>query len=69
MNEQKFEKLYAPKRERVEQLIKFLKEKPRPIYSIQNHFNIDRTTVRSYIKTLRDIEVDVKQDELKKYYI
>ena len=69
MNEEKFEKLYAPKRERVEQLIKFLKERPRPIYSIQNHFNIDRTTVRSYIITLRDIEVDIKQDELKKYYI
>lgn len=69
MNEKKFEKLYAPKRERVEQLIKFLKERPRPIYSIQNQFKMDRTTVRSYIITLRDIEVDVKKDELNKYYI
>jgi predicted transcriptional regulator len=69
MNQQKFEKLYAPKRERVEQLIKFLKERHRPIYSIQSHFNIDRTTVRNYIRTLRDLEVGLQQDELKKYYI
>lgn len=69
MNEQKFEKLYAPKQIRVIELIAFLKEKPRPIHSIKSHFNIDRTTVRNYVRTLRDLEIGIQQDELKKYYI
>jgi hypothetical protein len=69
MNQQKFEKLYEPKQIRVMELISFLKEKPRPIHSIKSHFNIDRTTVRNYMITLRNLEIDLKQDELKKYYI
>lgn len=69
MNQAKFEKLYAPKQIRVIEFIAFLKEKPRPIHSIKSHFNIDKTTVRNYVRTLRDLEVDLKQDELKKYYI
>ena len=69
MNQAKFEKLYAPKQIRVMEFIAFLKENPKPLYSIRKRFDMNKTTARNYIRTLRDLEVGLKQDELKKYYI
>lgn len=69
MNQAKFEKLYAPKQIRVVEFIAFLKENPKPLHSIRKRFDMNKTTARNYIRTLRDLEVGLKQDELKKYYI
>jgi predicted transcriptional regulator len=69
MNQEKFQKLYAHKQIKVIKLIEFLKEKPRPIHSMASLLEVDKVSVRNYIKTLRDLDVDVKQGELRKYYI
>jgi DNA-binding IclR family transcriptional regulator len=69
MNQQKFERLYAPRQNKILKLIPFLQEKPRPLQSIANHLEVHKDSVRVYIGTLRDLEVEVKQDGLKKYYI
>jgi len=69
MNQEKFDKLYAPKREKVALLIPFLMEKHRPADSIARHLNRHKVSVWSYLRTLRDLGIDVKKDELKKYYI
>lgn len=69
MNQEKFEKLYSPKRNRIEKLIPYLQEKPRPIYAMSRFLEVDKVTIRNYINTLRELNVDLKQDELKKYYI
>jgi hypothetical protein len=69
MNQEKFQKLYAHKQIKVIKLIEFLKEKPRPIHSMASLLEVDKVSVRNYIRTLRDLDVDVKQGELRKYYI
>jgi DNA-binding IclR family transcriptional regulator len=69
MNQEKFERLYAPRQMKILKLIPFLKERPRPLQSIANHLGVHKDSVRVYIVTLRNLEVEVKQDGLKKYYI
>ena len=69
MNQDKFEKLYGPKKENVALLIPFLMERPRPADSIARFLNRHKVSVWSYLRTLRDLGVDVKKDEHKKYYI
>jgi DNA-binding IclR family transcriptional regulator len=69
MNQQKFEKLYTPRQNKILKLIPFLQERPRPLGSIANHLEVHKDSVRVYIGTLRNLDVEVKQDGLRKYYI
>lgn len=69
MNLQKYEKLRNPRKTKVIGLIEFLKENHKPISSIKKHLDVKRRSVFLYIETLQQLEVGLKQDELKKYYI
>lgn len=69
MNQQKFEKLYEPKQKKILLLIPFLQEKPRPLMSIANLLSVHPKWASSYIRDLRKLEVEVKKDQYKKYYI
>ena len=69
MNQEKFEKLYAHKQIKVIKLIEFLKERPRTLQGIANFLEINKNSVKNYINTLKDLEVGLKQGELRKYYI
>ena len=69
MNQEKFEKLYEPKQKKILLLIPFLQEKPRPLMSISNLLSVHPKWASSYIRDLRKLEVEVKKNEYKKYYI
>jgi DNA-binding IclR family transcriptional regulator len=69
MKQDKFQKLYANKQIKVIKLIEFLKERPRTLQGIANFLEINKNSVKNYINTLKDLEVDLKQGELRKYYI
>jgi DNA-binding IclR family transcriptional regulator len=69
MNQEKFEKLYANKQIKVIKLIEFLKERPRTLQGIANFLEINKNSVKNYINTLKNLEVGLKQGELRKYYI
>lgn len=69
MNQQKFNKLYEPKQKKILLLIPFLQEKPRPLMSIANFLSVHPKWASSYIRDLRKLEVEVKKDQYKKYYI
>jgi DNA-binding IclR family transcriptional regulator len=69
MNQEKYEKLRNPRKTKVIGLIEFLKENPKPISSIKKHLDVQRRSVFLYIDTLKQLQVGLKQDELKKYYI
>jgi predicted transcriptional regulator len=69
MNLQKYEKLRNPRKTKVIGLIEFLKANPKPISSIKKHLQVQRRSVFLYIDTLKELEVGLKQDKLRKYYI
>jgi predicted transcriptional regulator len=69
MNQNKFEKLYEPKQKKILLLIPFLQERPRPLMSIANLLSVHPKWASSYIRDLRKLEIDVKKNEYKKYYI
>jgi DNA-binding IclR family transcriptional regulator len=69
MKQEKFEKLYAHKQIKVIKLIEFLKERPRTLQGIANFLEINKNSVKNYINTLKNLEVGLKQGELRKYYI
>jgi hypothetical protein len=69
MNQNKFEKLYEPKQKKILLLIPFLQERPRPLMSIAKLLSVHPKWASSYIRDLRKLEVEVKKDQYKKYYI
>jgi DNA-binding IclR family transcriptional regulator len=69
MNLEKYEKLRNPRKTKVIGLIEFLKENPKPISSIKKHLQVQKRSVFLYMDTLKELEVGLKQDKLRKYYI